>query len=169
MRRTSLRHPRLAARLAAGVLLLAAAAACASSQGGASATQAGTQRAARYTITAVELAEAGTSNVYDAIVKLRPEFLRERGTSTISAEPMPSSGRSGAGRAAPSTPNTGTAVPMSRPRLRIYDNDALLENVDALKRIPVDAVIEVRYVPGPEAAVKYGTNHAGGALFVKTR
>jgi hypothetical protein len=123
----------------------------------------------RYVLTAEELQGAGAQNVYDAIQKLRPEFLRTRGTGTISHVPTPESNRTGAGTAAAPMPaNSGTAVPVQTAPLRVYENDVLLDGPTDLRRIQTINVIEIRFVPGPEAGVRYGTNHAGGVLFVKT-
>jgi hypothetical protein len=125
---------------------------------------------ARYTLTAAELQGAGANNVYDAIQKLRPEFLRTRGTGTVSAIPTPQTSRPGlgGGGAAPVPPNSGQAVPVATAALRVYENDVLLESPMELRRIQTVNVIEVRFIPGPEAGVRYGTNHSGGVIFVKT-
>lgn len=127
------------------------------------------QAPARYTLTAAELQGAGANNVYDAIQKLRPEFLRTRGTGTVSAVPTPQTSRPGLGGGGATTPpNSGMAIPVQTPALRVYENDVLLENPMELRRIQTVNVIEVRFVPGPEAGVRYGTNHSGGVIFVKT-
>lgn len=126
------------------------------------------QGPARYTLTAAELQGAGANNVYDAIQKLRPEFLRSRGTGTVSAVPSPQTSRGPGGGATALPPNSAQAIPVTTPALRVYENDVLLENPNELKRIQTVNVIEVRFVPGPEAGVRYGTNHSGGVIFVKT-
>ena len=124
----------------------------------------------RYVLTAEELRGAGAQTAYDAVMKLRPEFLRTRGTGTISHIPTPESNRTGAGTGAAPAPSsgTGTAVPVQTPPLRIYENDVLLDGPNDLRRIQTINVIEIRFIPGPEAGVRYGTNHSGGVLLVKT-
>ena len=126
-------------------------------------------RAARYTLTVVELEASGSMNLYDAIEKLRPEFLRSRGTGTISAVPMPTSTRGQNAPAGTYDNTTGTAVPVGSYGVRVYENDILLGGLEDLKRIDVKSVLEVRYVPGPEAGVRFGTNHSAGVIFVKSR
>ena len=124
---------------------------------------------ARYTLTAAELQGAGANNVYDAIQKLRPEFLRSRGTGTVSSVPTPQTSRPGpGGGVAAIPPGSGQAVPVASVALRVYENDVLLENPAELRRIQTVNVIDVRFVPGPEAGVRYGTNHSGGVIFVRT-
>lgn len=126
------------------------------------------ERVTRYTLTAVDLMGAGSQNVYEAIQHLRPDFLKTRGTSTMTTVNTAGSTR-GSGGAATPEPGTGTAVPISRSPLRAYENEVMLSSPDDLKKIDVKNVIEVRFVPGPEAGVRYGTNHSGGVIFVKTR
>ena len=126
------------------------------------------ERVTRYTLTSVELMGAGSQNVYEAIQNLRPDFLRTRGTSTMTTVNTGGTSR-GSGAAAQPEPGTGTALPIARSPLRVYENEVMLSSPDDLKKIDVKNVIEVRFVPGPEAGVRYGTNHSGGVIFVKTR
>ena len=69
------------ARAIPALALLVAVTACATPQSRAEPTP------QRYVLTAEELKGAGAQNVYDAIQKLRPEFLKTRGTGTISHIP----------------------------------------------------------------------------------
>lgn len=163
------RSARRSAALAAVALLAACASGSQSTSTSSAASQGGTQR--RYTLTAVELQEAGTSNLFDALQKLRPEFLRQRGSQTIAAVPMPTTSRGlgGATAADQPKPGTGNALPLTSQPLRVYENETLLGGVEELRRIDTKVVIEVRFVPGPEAGVRYGTNHSGGVIFVRTQ
>lgn len=168
---------------AATLLLAAGAAGCASSQAGAagavaaaeaSPQQAGQQAAARRdsrnTLTAVDLMGSGTTNLYDAISKLRPEFLRQRGTQTITKANMPVSSRGGGATfPAERDASTGEALPIAGQPIVVYENDIKLAGVEDLRRIDTKVVLEVRYMAGPQAGVRYGTNHSGGVIFVKTQ
>jgi hypothetical protein len=153
--------------LVAGVALIAA---CAKHQPATGSTQAGNARNSRYVLTSVDLQAAGTQNVYDAIQKLRPEFLKQRGAGTITKVASPESSRAPAGgNSGPRTTGSGNALPISAEPIRVYENAVLMSGLDDLKRIDTKVVTEVRYVPGPEAAIKYGTNHSSGVIFVKTQ
>jgi hypothetical protein len=147
--------------LVAGVAILGA---CAKNQPTTGAAQAGTSRNSRYVLTSVDLQGAGSQNVYEAIQKLRPDFLKQRGTGTISKVPTPEGANSG-----PNGPGTGMALPISAEPIRVYENDVLMSGLDDLRRIDTKIVTEVRYVPGPEAAIRYGAKHASGVIFVKTQ
>lgn len=153
----------------AGLLLVAALTGCASTSG--SGTGPAPAAPARYTLTAADLQAAGVGsmNVYDAITKIRPEFLRARGTSTMTTIDTPQSGRLGPGTASGTPSGTGSALPVNRSVLRAYLNDALLDSPSDLRNVGAAGVIEIRFVPGPEAGVRYGTNHSAGVIFVRTQ
>ena len=161
-----------AARVSAMATALAAMAAgiagCASSGStagstnatGASAPQ---PRSSRYVLVESDLRAAQADNLYDAILKLRPEFLNGRpGQSGL--YPQPSYG----GTASPS-PGAGNAVLTNPPAVMVYRDQARLTGVDDLRQIMLSQVREVRYLPGPEAAVKFGTNNSGGAIIVTSK
>jgi hypothetical protein len=152
-------------QLAVAVVLLGSAA-CASNPNSASPAQAG-QRGDRYVITAAELETASANDLFDAITKLRPDYFRQRGNDMAAQASV--GGSKGNGDAAPVSTSTGTAVQRAAVPIKVYQNDQLLTGIDDLRQISTAQVIEVRYVPGPQAAVRYGTNHSSGAILVRTR
>jgi hypothetical protein len=155
----------MAAALAASAAGIAS---CASSGSTASATNAADasapqQRSSRYVLVESDLRAAQADNLYDAILKLRPEFLNGRGGQS-GLYPQPSYG----GTAAPS-PGSGSAVLTNPPAVMVYRDKARLTGVDDLRQIMLSQVREVRYLPGPEAAVKFGTNNSAGAIIVTSK
>lgn len=155
-----------ARRLAAAVLLLGSAA-CASSSSSASPVQSGS-RGDRYVITAAELETASANNLFDAISKLRPDYLRQRGNDLSAQSPVTSS--RGDGGAAPGNPSTtGVAVNRAPLPIKVYQNDQLLSGIDDLRQISPAQVLEVRYIPGAQAVPRYGTNHGSGVILVRMR
>jgi hypothetical protein len=155
-----------ARQLAVAVVLLSSAA-CASNPNSASPAQSG-QRGDRYVITAAELESASANNLFDAISKLRPDYFRQRGNDLGAQASV--AGSKGNGAPAPTDASTtGVAVQRAGVPIKVYQNDQLLTGIDDLRQISTGQVIEVRYVPGPQAAVRYGTNHASGAILVRTR
>lgn len=159
---------RAATRIAAG-LALAAASACASTPGGsAPAETQSMQRGDRYLITADELANAGANNLYEAVVKLRPDFFKPRGNS-LSASPAPASASRGNGPPAERSSAVGTAVNNPALPVRVYHDDTMLLGPEDLRQIPMGSVAEIRFIPGPQAGIRYGTNHGGGVVLVKSR
>jgi hypothetical protein len=154
-----------ARQLAIAIALLGSAA-CASNANSASPTPSG-QRGDRYVITAAELENAGANNLFDAITKLRPDYFRQRGNDLGAQSPVQSS--RGDGGAAPADSKTGVAVQRPTVPIKVYQNDQLMTGIDDLRQISVGQVLEVRYIPGPQAVVRYGTTHGSGAILVRTR
>lgn len=117
------------------------AAGCASSPGGTSATLA-PRREPNY-IGHAELTDPSVQslNAYDAVTRLRPNFFRNRGPSSISAE--------------------------SQYQLKVRVDDTLMGGVEALRDIPVYEVEDIRFLPPSEAVPKYGTEYPGGVIVVR--
>lgn len=142
---------------------LLAGVACAGSSSAAGSGTAAMSRGDRYVITAGELAEAGANNLYDAIAKVRPDFFRPRG-NTLTPAGTPTRGDAASTSSTVATPMSGGANPV-----RVYHGDQMLTGTDDLRQIPISSVVDVRFIPGPQAGVRYGTNHSGGVILVRTR
>ncbi len=153
--------------LAVGALA-AALSACASKATSSSTAAAPAAHSSRYVLMQADLEKSKADNVYDAIAKLRPEFLRGHGDPTSfikqgtadSRDPNPNPPPSG---------STGGAVLTAPTPVKAYRDNARLSSVDDLRQMPIAGIAEVRYIPGPEAGVKYGTDHAGGVILVKSK
>jgi len=123
-----------------GVLLLPAmlvTTSCATSTQSASQGRSG----GRYLITAEEVAAAAERNAFDLVQRLRPNWLRPRGTETAQ----------------------GT-VPVV-----VYVDGMRRGGVDALSSLRLDEVTEMRFLDGPDATLRYGINVGGGVIEVVTR
>ncbi len=90
-----------------------------------------------------EIMAAGDfSTAYDAVRHLRPQFLRNRGATSIrTAQPDP---------------------------LIVYLNGVSAGGVDVLTRIPATDIQSIRYLNGRDATTRFGTGHGGGVLEVTT-
>ncbi len=124
----------LAASLVLGWFLLA----CSSAT-----TQTGGSREVRNLLTQEQLAATNKTNLYEAIEKLRPEWLSSRGpTSVTNVEPAVAS---------------------------VYMNGTMLGKTDYLRDMRVLDVTEVRYwEPGP-ASARFGMGHPRGVLELMRR
>lgn len=118
------------------VMVLVGAGACASSgASGASATS-------RVVITGEQLLATNQSNLYQALQNLRPQWLRSRGSATLSGPT----------------------------EVMLFVNEAPYGTVNDLSGIPIDAVQDIRFLNASEAGSRYGTAAgAGGLLLVRTR
>ena len=171
LRGSQSRRRDLHALAVASVVALSAVAlsACASKTSGAPRTEAAPEaHSSRYVLVQADLERSKADTVYDAIAKLRPEFLRGHGDPTSfikqgvvdKRDPNPSPPPSG---------STGGAVLTAPMPVKAYRDNARLGSVDDLRQMPIAGIAEIRYIPGPEAGVKYGTDHAGGVILVKSK
>jgi hypothetical protein len=123
----------LACRALAGVLLLAGCTSAAARQNLAS-------RSERNVLTREQLAATNSDNLYDAIDKLRPEWLTSRGP-TSATDPTPSQ---------PS----------------VFMNGQRLGRLDSLRQLRLLDVSQVRYWAAGEASARFGMGHPRGVIEV---
>ena len=96
-------------------------------------------------LTAEQLEAYQHMNAYDAIRQTRPQWLRSaRGRSSLREDNESMRG------------------------LRVYVDGVLFGGASDLQRLEVRAVHDVRFLDSREATLRYGTNHAEGALVVRT-
>lgn len=118
------------------LLAVCAVAACASTSGRTATRQ-------RNLITVDEIEATTHVTAYEIVQKLRPEFLRGRGASSI-RDPRPE-----------------LAV--------VYIDGVRAGGLDILHSVPRDILFEIRYLSGTDATTLYGIGHGGGAIQVVTR
>ena len=163
-----------AATIAAAVAVTTAAiAGCASSgstttTGATNATDASTpqQRSSRYVLVESDLRAAQADNLSDAILKLRPEFLRGE-ANQHGYYGTPKDGGAGPPVPAGTASMSGNSNPP--PPVMIYRDNLRLGSVDDLRQIQPSMVREVRYLTGPQAVIRFGTNNSGGAIVITTK
>jgi len=125
-------------RLLISVVVSLLGGACASSPSGSSAViPAG---GSRYVITEAELVNLGDRSVYDALVQLKPAFLRTRDAQTSSHQDL--------------TP------------VHVFVDGGRTEGVEVLRTIRASAVKELRFYEPDQANTKFGTGNNGGVIAV---
>jgi hypothetical protein len=104
---------------------------------------------ARYTpastrdiLTASEIVASRVTDVYQAVIQLRPQFLRRRNT-----QPMPVA---------------------AFPATFVYLDDLPYGGVESLHQIPIERVRVIRYISSITANVRFGGSHPQGAILVTT-
>lgn len=97
----------------------------------------------RNVITAEEIASTRVSNAYEAVQRLRPEFLRSRGPVSIQ------------------NPDAGLPV--------VYVDGVRFGDLTQLRNIAATTVQSIEFVSASDATTRWGTGHAGGVLAVKTK
>jgi hypothetical protein len=91
-------------------------------------------------ITKEEIASVQVANLYDVVTRLRPNFLANRGQSTLR----------GADNGYP----------------KVYLDRSPLGDIQALKTLSPNGIREIRYYNGAEASSKFGLDNTSGAIEV---
>jgi len=123
-------------RLTALILALVAAAGCASSK--TSAQTAAPHRSTGNVVGGEELTGTGATNVYEALQRLRPQWLTSARIR-----------RGGSGD-----------------ELVVYLDSNRYGTLTSLQQLSVGGIQEVRYYGASEATNRFGTGHTGGAIVV---
>ena len=97
-------------------------------------------------ITAAELANENSPNVYDAIQHLRPEMLRPHLANASSSI---------------SSPQDYT--------VHVYMDSNRLGGISDLRTIPVATVKEIRYLNPAQAMQRFGSGNPGGVIVLTSR
>ena len=98
-------------------------------------------------ITTEEIQQAAsTRNAFDLIRALRPNWLQARGVQSVQRK------------------RTRTAV-----EVMVYVDGTRTGGPEMLRQILASNVQEARYLGGPEATSRYGTNHSAGAILITLR
>jgi hypothetical protein len=93
-------------------------------------------------ITAAEIAErADLQNVYEAVNRLRPIWLRVRSAGSPDRGPAP---------------------------IVVYVDGVRMGDLSALQQMPASYVVEIRHLSGNDATTRYGIDHGSGAILVTT-
>lgn len=106
-------------------------------------TQSRQSQGVRNVLTREQLAATNAENLYEAIVKLRPEWLTSRGPVSVSdASPTMAS---------------------------VYMNGSMLGKADYLKEMRALDVSEVRYWDAGQASARFGMGHPRGVIEITRR
>ena len=93
--------------------------------------------------TRVEIEGSRANSAWDAVVKLRANFMASRGANSlmlkVNKEPT------------------------------VFLDDVEYGNLGTLKQIPASSVAEIRFIEGWNAETKFGPGHAAGVIQVYTR
>jgi len=95
-------------------------------------------------ITQEDLSGQPAGTAYDAVQRLRPTWLRSRGTLSMGT--------------------TGTG---SLPRVFVADRD--FGALRSLRDIQLDSVSEIEFMSARDATTRYGTGYAGGIIHVRLK
>ena len=91
----------------------------------------------------IDASRSGGWTAYDLIARLRPEYLRSRGPSSLRT-------------LAPTT-----AV--------VYVDDMRFGELASLRTFNTDQILFIQYLNAADATTRFGTDHFGGAILITTR
>lgn len=91
-----------------------------------------------------EIAKSSAQNAYDAVRLLRPSFLAGRGPTTLLQ------------------PRASSLVPV------VYLDNQRFGDASTLRNIPVDGIVEIRFIGASQAQLRWGMDHPAGAILVLT-
>ncbi len=97
----------------------------------------------RNVITADEIAKSNASSAYEIIERLRPAFLRTRGSQSIQ--------------------NPAPVSPV------VYLDGMRFGPVSSLAQIPAIGVVSIQYLNAIDASQRFGLGNEGGAILVSTK
>ena len=100
-------------------------------------------------ITAQDIRSSAALTLSELLRELRPEWVRQRGTGTVLSLP------NGDVLAAPGG-------------VQVYVNGSLIGGLEALDKIPIHSVKEIRFMNGDAAALRYGAAAQDGAILLTT-
>lgn len=121
----------------------ALAVALAAGSGCATSGAAGSGSGNRDVISAEQLREMDDLSAYRAIQRLRPQWLRARGRSSIENQ--------------------------SAEGVRVYVDDVRQSGVESLRTLQVIDLEEIRFLDAREATTRFGIDHGNGAIAITTR
>ena len=98
--------------------------------------------AGREVITAAEIVASRVQDVYQAVVQLRPEFLRRRSLTF--------------------------SQPYRTAEIMVFLDDMEFGTTESMRNIPLARVRQIRYLTPSEASLRWGGQHPGGVILVTT-
>ena len=97
----------------------------------------------RNLITADEIAKSNATNAYEAVERLRPAFLRTRGSQSLQNQEPP--------------------TPM------VYIDGMRYGPLQTLTSVPAIGIVSIQYLNAIEATQRFGFGNEGGAIMITTK
>jgi hypothetical protein len=115
------------------------------------------RRGEQEVISLEEIQAASASNVFELVQRLHPEWLRERGTQSFSEGDKVQGDIQ------------GTTVLPGLPTILVYQDNARMGGLEALRTIPIADVGSVQFLNAAQATYRFGIGHAHGVILLTTR
>ena len=135
-------------RIATLSLIVAASAACASSSGS---PKTDVQQSSRDKVTSIEISSTPSSNAYDLVTRLRPQWLKTYGVSSIGG---------------------GSGSRTSNPVTFVYLDGSKMGEIDVLKSISSSGIKSMEWISSTRAPIVFtdiGSDAVNGVISIKTK
>ncbi|MGH7517453.1 MAG: hypothetical protein ACREOC_08285 [Gemmatimonadales bacterium] len=117
----------------------------------------------RKVVTAEEVSEANVNTAYEAVQKLRSDWLRQ------GQRQMTVYGRTGRAGETSVQDAAGTLNESSPVKLAVFVDGTELGGPEELHRIPSNRIEEMRFLSGSDAQQQYGSRYGGGLIQIKLK
>ena len=117
-------------------------------------------RGDRNILTREQIESSGASSVYDLVLSLRKDWLVPRGTQSFRESARGSGSGMGPGAQIATTPGQARVV--------VYLDDIRIGEVERMREILINDIMEITFVEPHEAAYRYGAGHGHGVIALKT-
>ena len=114
----------------------------------------------RNVLTREQIEGSGASNVYDLVLTERKEWVVPRGTNSFQESARGSGGGMGPAARLSSTPGQAAVV--------VYLDDVRLGEIERMREIMINDIMEIRFIEPQEAAYRYGSGHSHGVIHLST-
>lgn len=103
----------------------------------------------RELLTREQISRTHAVTAYDAIERLRSQWLRQRGTTQL--------------------PPAAGSTQFEEPQIQVYLDNQRMGTLENLRRIEIAAVQYIQFIPPAEASARWGFGHGAGVIYVSTR
>lgn len=114
----------------------------------------------RNVLTRAQIETSGATSVYDLVLSERKEWVVPRGTNSFQESARGSGSGMGADARLISTPGQAAVV--------VYVDDVRLGEIERMREIMINDIMEIRFIEPQEAAYRYGSGHSHGVILLKT-
>ena len=99
-------------------------------------------RTGRSLVSAPELVSTKAQDVYQALLQIRPEFLRGRGAASINLR--------------------------EQTQVVVYFDNVRAGGIEALRGFPLAGITSIQFLKASDATQRWGTGHSGGVILINT-
>lgn len=103
-------------------------------------------------LTVAEINELALTTAYEAVQRLRPQWLTQRASPSVRSDPTEPTGIAVEGRAEPT----------------VYIDGVRVGHLEVLREMSIEDVGEMRFLSPRDATNRFGTGHTTGAILVTT-